>query len=826
MGILAINAMSVKDQNGTGASSRAGSHSLPDVAFATELDQRLQVTASPAATSVVSRPGRASGKSNSSNDPSAITSTPAQVSSVGQDSHLERTCTTSQHGSQDVAGGVTDRLDSSANREVASFEPPANPANLVLRGIDSNTLRFGVANDVTSESTKAALPPFETATAQLTPQEPSNYLHPKAEAPRSNAAKVPSANPAAPTRVSSTTQASRLVKTLTSAQSGSGPVVPSMPEQVDSRVVRDRIPQGTLSILTSAGIQSAGGELPNPCASDSRPPASAGDKLRGDDCDSGNPYLLNDTSLKRPDTLDKTSLSRSSRASQRAAAEATAPVPNVMPQSEIEGSSEQTDALDATGPSGPNTGSPNVASETLASSHNVTAEADLQRGHKPKNEASHYDGSMASSPNHGTPADSNLTLGTSEIAQVARAGQVELGLVRKSDPAPDRTVTLRATGRSSMNKGLQGAGVESTLNNQRHDLQAAGAGIPMRQSAAHSQPQDPTSAPQTSTDPEAESSPDSASHSQDPPGLEPQGPSIVPASWDASLAASFELSKAVSSGRVDGPGDSSRSKNSQEGNDVQSGSSGDLPPDVTPDLLAQPPAQTPDKEAASPAHDARQAGASEDKKGGEATPDLAKTADGNHAVSKTTADPTVTAQFGPQGRAEAGRTSPEAAGASQGRGESESASVLAGNQSNVHGVVSAARFTQQAGNAELQVRLRSEALGPIDVHTSVKGSDIGASIRVEARDTQVMLASELSQLEQALKERSLRVQRLDVLQGSVSGGQSNGTGPDNSHGSPSQPRPGLASHSAGQAFPGLPEAPTLYEDGGLDLSTTRINLRV
>jgi flagellar hook-length control protein FliK len=277
---------------------------------------------------------------------------------------------------------------------------------------------------------------------------------------------------------------------------------------------------------------------------------------------------------------------------------------------------------------------------------------------------------------------------------------------------------------------------------------------------------------------------------------------------------------------VDEPGNSSRTKNSQEGSAAQSGSSGDAPPVVTPDLLAQGTAQTTDKEAATAVHDAKQAGASDDKKGGDSTPVSAKTADENHSLSKTTADSTVTTQFNPPARAEADRASPEAAGASQGRGESESASALAGYQSTVHGAVSSARLTQQAGNAEMQVRLRSEALGPIDVHTSVKDSDIGASIRVEARETQVMLASELSQLERALNDKSLRVQRLDVLQGSVSGGQSNGTGPDNSHGSPSQPRPGLASHPAGQAFPGLPEAPTLYEDGGLELSTARINLRV
>jgi flagellar hook-length control protein FliK len=126
----------------------------------------------------------------------------------------------------------------------------------------------------------------------------------------------------------------------------------------------------------------------------------------------------------------------------------------------------------------------------------------------------------------------------------------------------------------------------------------------------------------------------------------------------------------------------------------------------------------------------------------------------------------------------------------------------------------------------MQVKLRTEALGPIDVHTVVKGSDIGASIRVEAHDAQVMLANELSQLERALNERNLRVEHLDVLQGSVSGGQSNGAGPGNSGGSPSERRPSFSSYSTSQTHMSLPEALIVPEDAGLGLSTTRINLRV
>jgi flagellar hook-length control protein FliK len=125
----------------------------------------------------------------------------------------------------------------------------------------------------------------------------------------------------------------------------------------------------------------------------------------------------------------------------------------------------------------------------------------------------------------------------------------------------------------------------------------------------------------------------------------------------------------------------------------------------------------------------------------------------------------------------------------------------------------------------MQVKLRTESLGPIDVRTIVRGNDIGASIRVEARETQMMMSNEISRLEQALSERSLRVQRLDVLQGSVSGGQSSGTGPGSYQGNPSRSRQGSASYTGDGTYPTLPETPPVYEEGSLGLSTTRINLR-
>jgi len=47
----------------------------------------------------------------------------------------------------------------------------------------------------------------------------------------------------------------------------------------------------------------------------------------------------------------------------------------------------------------------------------------------------------------------------------------------------------------------------------------------------------------------------------------------------------------------------------------------------------------------------------------------------------------------------------------------------------------------------MEVRLRSETLGPFDVHMIAKGSDIRASIRVEARDAQALLANDATVVE-------------------------------------------------------------------------------
>jgi hypothetical protein len=427
----------------------------------------------------------------------------------------------------------------------------------------------------------------------------------------------------------------------------------------------------------------------------------------------------------------------------------------------------------------------------------------------PETEAPRDKDSNVSAPNNAASAEASSTLSPSQALQIVTAGKEGFAPAKGSVPTREH---IETTSLNNPGKGLQAAGVETDAR--------------LHQGATQLEPLDHSSAPEARTRQSAESGPESASSARAAADPSAQLSTSGPSTPDFSPSISPELSKAVSTAQVDGPQNSNQIKNSQPSNHAAAGTNSDPAPDGTPASLVQYLAQTEDIETGSSVHDANQADTSADKKGGEPALNLTKVADGKGGLPKANADPALAPQLVQEGPAEGGRASPEAAAASPGRGQAGSASVFEGEQANAGTVVSSARFIQQAGNAEMQVRLRSEALGPIDVHTIVKGSDIGASIRVEARDTQVILANELSQLERALNERSLRVEHLDVLQGSVSGGRSNGTGPGNSYGSPSEPRPSFSSQSAGRTYTSSLETPTVSEDWGLGLSTTRINLRV
>jgi len=552
----------------------------------------------------------------------------------------------------------------------------------------------------------------------------------------------------------------------------------------------------------------------------------------------------------------------------------------------VNGLGSQSSAQDAIGPKAQTSTHGQQARDIWRSNPFESAKA---ASTSPTTEVSQDKDSKASAANKVAPADASSPLQPSPATQVVTAGEDGSALGTGPVPTPARIETLQTTSRSNADNELQGAGVESTVNAENPQdkvkettappanipaqiedtsnpplsrlaqsviagqegsaplagstptrvhaevtslsdlgkgLQVAGAEMSLHPETTPLAQQDSSSTPKASTRQPSASGPGSPPgiHAGTNPAVQLSTPS--PRSPHFSPPLPFELTKLVSAGQVDDPPKSNPSNNAQEGKPAASGVNRDAAPDGAPTALVQNLAQTEDIETGPSVHHPLQADTSANNKGEEAAQDLAKVVEGKGALSKANADPASAPQLAPEARAEVVRASPEAAGASQGRSEASSASVPEGYQANAETLVHSAHLSQQAGNAEMQVRLRSEALGPIDVHAVIKGSDIGASIRVEARDTQVMLANELSQLERALNERSLRVEHLDVLQGSVTGGRSNGTGSGNSHGSPSQSRQSFSSYSAGQTYSSLPETPLVSEDWGLGLSTTRINLRV
>jgi len=545
---------------------------------------------------------------------------------------------------------------------------------------------------------------------------------------------------------------------------------------------------------------------------------------------------------KQTSGLVARSLSRSNKGSQNTIPVIGAPLTNEQTQVATPVPSKQAAAPDATPPNLSNQPSLNPLNP-LSSLRNGTEATELQNtaGDGPKSGATQSGASTAPSANRSGLADATSLL-PSEPTQAVESAPAELGVEKGAPLALDRSATSEATSRSGPGNGLQGGGVEPSLGNLQNGSlggrpeptfsnQYAGLGTstvqkPNQSRITHSQPQPPYSAPPTGADQQINSAAGRASQAVYSTGPEFDDPTINTAPLDFSLPVPFGLTKSESPGGENGSASSSRTKDSPSGNSAAPRTIVDARSTTDPGLGAQGPPPTGDRGAAFAVHDTKQAEASSDKNDGQAAPNLTKAAEGNQEPPKTTSDPAVALSPSVPGQTPAGRAATGVVGPSQGRSEPDQAPPFAGTQSNLQGAIGSARFTQQAGNAAMQVRLRSEALGPIDVQAVVKGSEVGASIRVEARDTQAMMSSELPQLEQALNERNLRVQRLDVLQGWVSGNQSSGAGGSDTQGSPSDARPGDGRSSVAQTYPALADAPIIYDDAGLGLSTTRINLRV
>ncbi len=80
-------------------------------------------------------------------------------------------------------------------------------------------------------------------------------------------------------------------------------------------------------------------------------------------------------------------------------------------------------------------------------------------------------------------------------------------------------------------------------------------------------------------------------------------------------------------------------------------------------------------------------------------------------------------------------------------------------------MVQSARLTGNLGSSEMNVSLRTEGLGGVELRTHVTGDTVGASINVERHDAHAMLSNDLGSLHQALNDRQLRVGDVKVFQG-------------------------------------------------------------
>ena len=490
---------------------------------------------------------------------------------------------------------------------------------------------------------------------------------------------------------------------------------------------------------------------------------------------------------------------------------------------------DEKDLVNATNTSGPEYPSSDSAIKTATLLSSTVREPELQTtprltspnsaGPRDKNSEEPLSGEQ-------TPFDPDPGLAPLNTARDSSLKQAQDGFDEGLSHFSNGSVTAISSRYSGEDTGIGNDGTKSGMANPSISGRSVGAEAPTQPTAAHSETQSGTGLPRSAMPQQVAGAGEPVASSNDravPVDNEAMTASLVP---DYTLTQSFGSTKVVSSLNELRPVSSGRSVNSQAVSSIVQAPSGNAPPFPVPNLLAHASVQTQDEGGDPPVRDVSQPEATGHKSDADATPGPTKEANAKSDLPKTTTDSPTASQLNIQGMPQAGRVAPPAVGEPQGRAEAANTSLPTSYQAELRGSVSSARITQQTGSAEMQVKLHTESLGPIDVRTIVKGSDIGASIRVEARETQVMMANEISRLEQALSERSLRVQRLDVLQGSVTGSQSGGAEQGNYQGNPSQSRSGSGGHSVFQPYPTLAETPPVYDDGALDLSTTRVNLRV
>ncbi len=87
-------------------------------------------------------------------------------------------------------------------------------------------------------------------------------------------------------------------------------------------------------------------------------------------------------------------------------------------------------------------------------------------------------------------------------------------------------------------------------------------------------------------------------------------------------------------------------------------------------------------------------------------------------------------------------------------------------------LVQSAQLSQNAGQAEMRIHLSTEAMGSVELRTTVQQDHIAAAITVQRSETQAALLGELPSLQQSLQNRQLQIDRLDINYGGPNSGMS------------------------------------------------------
>jgi flagellar hook-length control protein FliK len=134
-----------------------------------------------------------------------------------------------------------------------------------------------------------------------------------------------------------------------------------------------------------------------------------------------------------------------------------------------------------------------------------------------------------------------------------------------------------------------------------------------------------------------------------------------------------------------------------------------------------------------------------------------------------------------------------------------------GGENTAASLASSERLAGTVAAAQMNVALRTEEMGAVQVHARVTGDLVGAAITVERPGAHAALASDLPALRQALSERQLRVENLALFQGSPQAGAGIGGGTGRQqHQDGASARPAPAA-SAPTPFAGAADGPGDFE---------------